>query len=202
MFLRWDNDNFSSAHELWEVKTDLTTGALLEEPRRVTAVPGDSNSTLLGLSVTVTGKQAMVLVQAYQNSVFVGDFDQPPPRISNTRRLTLDDQTNYPHAWTADSRTVIFESNRNGGYDLFKQAIDQRTPKVIVATPMTEVLPQLGPDGHFLLYAMRPPQKPAYYKVGMYKLMRVPVEGRHRKFPLMDRWMSFAARWVLASAAF
>jgi len=177
MFLRWDNDNFSSSHELWEVKTDLTTGALLEEPRRVTAVPGDSNSTLLGLSVTVTGKQAMVLVQAYQNSVFVGDFDQPPPRISNTRRLTLDDQTNYPHAWTADSRAVIFESNRNGGYDLFKQAIDQRTPKVIVATPMTEVLPQLGPDGHFLLYAMRPPQKPAYYKVGMYKLMRVPVEG-------------------------
>jgi eukaryotic-like serine/threonine-protein kinase len=177
MFLRWDNDNFSSSHELWEVKTDLTTGALLEEPRKVTAVPGDSNSTLLGLSVTVTGKQAMVLVQAYQNSVFVGDFDQPPPRISNTRRLTLDDQTNYPHAWTADSRAVIFESNRNGGYDLFKQAIDQRTPRVIVATPMTEVLPQLGPDGHFLLYAMRPPQKPAYYKVGMYKLMRVPVEG-------------------------
>jgi serine/threonine protein kinase/Tol biopolymer transport system component len=177
MFLRWDNDNFSSSHELWEMKTDLRTGALLEEPRKVTTVPGSDNSTLLGLSVAVTGKQAMVLVQSYQNSVFVGDFDQPPPRISNVRRLTLDDQTNYPHAWTADSRAVIFESNRSGGYDLFTQGIDQRTPKAIVATPMTEVLPQLGPDGHFLLYAARPPQKPAYYKVGMYKLMRVPVEG-------------------------
>jgi eukaryotic-like serine/threonine-protein kinase len=177
MFLHWDNDDFSSSHELWEVKTDLTTGALLEQPRMVTTVPGDSNTTLLDLSATATGKQAMVLVQSYQNSVFVGDFDQPPPRISNVRRLTLDDQTNYPHAWTADSRAVIFESNRSGGYDLFTQAIDQRTPKVVVATPMTEVLPQLGPDGHFLLYASRPPQKPAYYKVGMYKLMRVPVEG-------------------------
>jgi eukaryotic-like serine/threonine-protein kinase len=177
MYLRWDNDNFSSSHELWEVKTDPTTGALLEKPRKITTVPGSSNSTLLGLSVTVTGKQAMVLVQSYQNSVFVGDFDQPPPRISNFHRLTLDDQTNYPHAWTADSRAVIFESNRNGGYDLFTQAIDQRTPKAIVATPMTEVLPQLGPDGHFVLYAMRTPQPAAYYKVGMYKLMRVPVEG-------------------------
>jgi eukaryotic-like serine/threonine-protein kinase len=177
VFLRWDNDNFSSSHEVWEVKTDLATGTLLEEPRKVTTVPGGSNSTLLGLSVSVTGKQAMVLVQSYQNSVFVGDFDQPPPRISNVRRLTLDDQTNYPHAWTADSREVIFESNRSGGYDLFRQAVDQRTPKAIVATPMTEVLPQLGPDGHFLLYAVRPPQKAAYYKVGMYRLMRVPVEG-------------------------
>jgi eukaryotic-like serine/threonine-protein kinase len=177
MFLRWDNDDFSSSHELWEVKTGLTTGALLEEPQKVTTVPGGYNTTLLGLSVTLTGKQAMVLVQSYQNSVFVGDFDQPPPRISNVRRLTLDEQTNYPHAWTRDSHAVIFESNRSGGYDLFTQAIDQRTPKVIVATPMTEVLPQLGPDGHLLLYAAKPPQKSAHYQVGMYKLMRVPVEG-------------------------
>jgi serine/threonine protein kinase len=177
MFLRWDNDDFSSSHELWEVKTDLTTGALLEQPRKVTTVPGSDNSTLFDLSVAGTGKQAMVLVQSYQNSVFVGEFDQPPPRISNVRRLTLDDQTNYPHAWTADSRAVIFESNRSGNYDLFSQAIDQRTPKAIVATPTTEVLPQLGPDGHFVLYAAKPPQKSAHYKVGMYRLMRVPVEG-------------------------
>jgi hypothetical protein len=42
---------------------------------------------------------------------------------------------------------------------------------------MTEVLPQLGPDGHLLLYAAKPPHEAAHYKVGMYKLMRVPVEG-------------------------
>jgi hypothetical protein len=47
-----------------------------------------------------------------QNTVFVGDFDPSAPRIANIRRLTLDERTNYPHAWTADSRAVIFESNR------------------------------------------------------------------------------------------
>jgi hypothetical protein len=136
---------------------------------------GDDTTTLQGLSVTDNGKQAMVLLRSTQNSVFVGDFSQPPPAISNVRRLTLDEQTNYPHAWTADSSAVIFESNRRGSYDLFKQGINQRTPDVIVATPMTEMLPQLAPDGHFVLYDAG--DQTSYYKPGMSKLMRVPVEG-------------------------
>jgi Tol biopolymer transport system component len=179
MFLRWDNEDFTSSHELYEVQTDVATGALRGEPRKIAALVGDDTTTLQGLSITNNGKQAMVLLRSTQNSVFVGDFSQPPPRISNVRRLTLDEQTNYPHAWTADSRAVIFESNRRGNYDLFKQGIDQRTPDVIVATPMTEMLPQLAPDGHFVLYDARPreSEQPWYYRPGMSKLMRVPVEG-------------------------
>jgi hypothetical protein len=179
MFLRWDNEDFTSAHELYEVQTDVATGALRGEPRKIAALTGDDTTTLQGLSVTDNGKQAMALLRSLQNSVFVGDFNQSPPGISNVRRLTLDDQTNYPHAWTPDSRSVIFESNRRGGYDLFKQRIDQRTPEVIVATPLTEMLPQLAPDGHFVLYDARPreSQQPWFYRPGSSKLMRAPVEG-------------------------
>jgi Tol biopolymer transport system component len=74
---------------------------------------------------------------------------------------------------------VIFESNRNGSFDLFKQYIDRRMPEVLVATPSTEILAQLSPDGRFVLYAARPHEDPKgwYYKPGTYKLMRVPVSG-------------------------
>jgi Tol biopolymer transport system component len=91
----------------------------------------------------------------------------------------LDERTNYPHAWTADSREVIFESDRNGNFDLFKQDIYRRTPETIVATRFTEILPQLSPDGRFVLYAARPleKQQPWFYKPQTYKLMRVPVQG-------------------------
>jgi eukaryotic-like serine/threonine-protein kinase len=179
LFLRWDNDDFTSAHELWELKTDLATGALQGEPRKLANLPVNDTTHMLGLSVTANGQQAMALVRSAQNSVFVGDFDQSPPRITNIRRLTLDDQTNYPHAWTVDSRSVIFESNRNGNFDLFKQDIDRRTPETIIATPNTEMLPQLAPDGRFVLYAVRHPEKeqPWHYNPGSYTLMRVPIEG-------------------------
>lgn len=179
MFLRWDSDDFISSHELWEMRTNPATGLIEGEPRRIATFPGASTTTLLELSATASGKRAMVLRQSTQNSVFVGDFDSSPPRISKVRRLTLDEQTNYPHAWTADSRSVIFESDRSGSFDLFKQDIDRRTPESIVATPMTEILPQLAPDGRTVLYASRSPEaeKLWYYKPGTYKLMRVPVEG-------------------------
>ncbi len=121
----------------------------------------------------------MVLRRSDQNSIFVGDFDPSSPRITNIRRLTLDERTNYPHAWTADGRAVIFESNRSGNFDLFKQDVNRRTPETLVATPLTEILPQVTPDGKFVLYAARPleSERPWYYKPRTYKLMRVPVTG-------------------------
>src|SRR6185437_927401 len=155
MFLRWDNDDFTSSREIWEVRTDPVTGTFVGKARSIASLAGD-DTTLLGLSVTQDGKEAMVLRRSDQLPVFVGDFFRLPPRITNIRRLTLDERSNFPHAWTADSRAVIFESNRNGNFDLFKQYIDRRTPDAIVATPSTEILAQLSPDGRFVLYAARP----------------------------------------------
>jgi Tol biopolymer transport system component len=125
------------------------------------------------MSATSDGKHVMVLRRSDQNATFVADFSQSPLGITHVRRLTLDERTNYPHAWTADSRAVIFESNRNGNFDLFKQGLDQRTPETVIATPLTEVLPQLATDGRSVLYAVRPNEA----RPGEYRLMRVPVDG-------------------------
>ena len=46
MFLRWDNEDFTSSHELYEVQTDAATGALRGEPRKVAALGGDDTTTL------------------------------------------------------------------------------------------------------------------------------------------------------------
>ncbi len=174
LFLRWYPARSDSV-QLWEVRTDLATGAFLETPRKI-ASPVDQNERLYidGMSAAADGKQILVLRHVGQNTIFVGDFSLSPPRIDNIRRLTLDERTNYPHAWTRDNREVIFESNRrNGNYDLFKQDIDKRTAEPIVATPLTEILPQMGPDGRWVLYLAR-------IAGGRHldaKLMRVPVDG-------------------------
>jgi len=178
MYLKWDNKDFTSSHQVWEVKTDPHTGAIRGDPHKV-ATLRDKDAALLGLTAARDGKRAMVVMRTAHTAVFVADFDPLPPRIHNIHRLTLDERTNYPHAWTADNRAVIFESDRNGNFDLFKQYTHRRTPEPIVATPLTEILPQLSPDGRFVLYAARPleSQKPWFYKPNTYKLMRVPVDG-------------------------
>jgi hypothetical protein len=178
LFLRWDNRDFTSSGQLWEIETDRSTGAFLGKPRKIASITGDG-TTLSGLSVTADGKQAMVLRRSDQNSIFIGNFDSSSPSLTDIRRLTLDERTSYPHAWTADGRAVIFESDRNGNFDLFKQDVNRRTPEPLVATPLTEILAQLTPDGRYVLYAARPleSERPFYYKPHTYKLMRVPVSG-------------------------
>jgi hypothetical protein len=153
-FLRYNPPGNDFSNELWEVKTDAATGAFLAPPFKVADPIGQTGDRIFGLSATADGKQTMVLRRSDQQSVFVADFVPRPPRVTNVRRLTLDERSNYPHAWTADSRAVIFESDRNGTFDIFKQHLDQRSPDVIAGNPKRwEVMPQLSPDGRSLLYA-------------------------------------------------
>jgi len=104
----------------------------------------------------------------------VADFSPSPPHFTGTYRLTLEQRASFPHAWTADSNAVIFESDRNGSWDIFKQRIDQRTAESPIAAPRTwEVLPQLAPDGQSVLYeaGLFDHEEPPY------TLMRISLNG-------------------------
>ncbi len=174
LFLRLDPPGSDISNTLWEAKTDPATGALRGPPRKISSPVAGTRDRIYGMTATSDGTKVMVLRGANQNAVFVADFEQSPPRFSGARRLTLDERSNFPHGWTADSSAVIFESDRNGSWDLFKQGIDQHTPEAIADSPSRwEVLPQLAPDGRSVLYAAGAENK----NPGPYTLMRVPVEG-------------------------
>ena len=74
--------------------------------------------------------------------------------------------------WTADSRAVLFQSNRNGNGDLFKQDITQTDAEPVVTSPEEESHPSLSPDRAFILYLVS--EKPGSTAT---RLMRVPVGG-------------------------
>jgi Tol biopolymer transport system component len=175
LFVRYLSPSTQPADEfdqLWEMRTDPSTGAINGSPHKVMNLVDQYETHISGLSASADGNLALVLKRSEQNAVFVADFDEASPQLSNIRRLTLDERTSYPHAWTADGRSVIFESIRNGTWDLFIQDLNQHTPKTLVATPLMEVLPQLSPDGRWVLYAAT-----SMNKLEPYTLMRVPVEG-------------------------
>jgi Tol biopolymer transport system component len=173
VFLQSNGPDSSSADQIWEVNTDLATGRFLGAPYKIVNGADPDQIRMYGLSATAGGKDLMVLRGSDRGAVFFGDFRESPPLINHIRRLTMDDRTNFPHAWTPDSHAVIFESNRNGSVDLFKQNWDERTPQIIVATPLTEMLAQVGPDRHWLLYAARDDEG----SLKDFKLMRVPIQG-------------------------
>jgi DNA-binding winged helix-turn-helix (wHTH) protein/Tol biopolymer transport system component len=157
---------------LWQIGVDTHTGMPRGKPKRFTRWAG---SDLQGMSASADGKRLVLRKETYQDQLYIGELAAGGTRLSPPRRLTHDEASNYGMAWTADSKAVLFSSDRNGKWSVFKQDIGQDTPVPLVEGREKLYLPRLSPDGTWVLYpetsliaAKRSPQ---------YRMMRVPVNG-------------------------
>lgn len=161
------------------IRVDGRTGRATEEPRVLTEAAG----SIEGISVTSNGQRLVLWRTNAPMQTFITEFDQPTRKWKTPRRLTLDDNGNLAEAWMADSRTVLFVSNRNGTWGLFKQAIDETTAELLVEG-QTIFLPRLSADGLQVLY----------YQSGVdskndsrpIALMRLPIAGGPPQLVLKD----------------
>jgi serine/threonine protein kinase len=156
---------------LWEIKTDLGSGHAVGKPRRLTNWAGFS---VTGMSATADGKNLAFLKGIWQFTAYVGELEAGGRRLVNPRRLTLDDSNSYPSAWTSDSKAALFSSDRNGSFDAFEQALDQRIAVPLTSGPGYKGFLRVSPDGAWLLYffvagGWDPSKGPT--------LMRAPISG-------------------------
>ena len=103
------------------------------------------------MSGTADGKRLVLWRSNAAWQTFIASLDPASHQWKEPRRLTLDANANIADAWTADSKAVLFFSNRNGTWKLFKQAIDETTPEVL-AEGRSPFLPRLSADGSQVLY--------------------------------------------------
>jgi hypothetical protein len=149
-----------------------------------------------GISASGDGKQVVVRDSRIFPNIYLADL--PPtgqtPGLLHRRRLTFSESEEYPHAWTADSRNIVFESNRSGHYDLYRQDIGQREPEPLVVSPAMKVMPSLTPDGQSLLYRESGDQ-------ASWKVMRIPVRGGFPEAVLGDQNINGEFRCGLQTAS-
>jgi Tol biopolymer transport system component len=143
----------SLAMDVWEIKVDTATGRALGQARRITQWSTFASGALDDVSLTADGKTLVVRRGHGQGEVYVADLEPGGKAIKNPRPLTIDQNDDAAWGWTADSRAVLFESNRNGSWDIFKQDIDRKEAEALAATvDEQEHHPQLSPDGNWVLY--------------------------------------------------
>jgi serine/threonine protein kinase/DNA-binding winged helix-turn-helix (wHTH) protein len=168
IFTTTEAGSYQNDRVLWEIQVDPKTGRPLSPPRRITKWAGIYVSVLNG---TTDGKRLAILRSSQQADVFVGEVEAGGHRLKNPRRLTLDEHDDFPDAWTRDSKAVFFHSDRNGQFDIFKQALDQETAEPVVTGPGTKHDAVLSPDGSLTLYLQE-------VAGGYTRIMRVPISGR------------------------
>jgi DNA-binding winged helix-turn-helix (wHTH) protein/Tol biopolymer transport system component len=139
----------------WEVQIDAHSGTV-GSPVRLTRSFGWISS----ITSSSDGKHLALLKDAWSGHVFLGRLAPDQNQISNVRRMTLEESQDLPTSWTADSKSVLFSSDRNGHAEIFKQAVDQTQPELLVAGAESTLLPRLSPDGSEVLYLSAPQDSP------------------------------------------
>jgi Tol biopolymer transport system component len=132
---------------LWALEVDIASARPRGTPRKITDWAGFS---FADISVTADGKRLVFVRQMSQSDVYLGDF--AAGKLSEPQRFTFDNRQDIPSAWTADGTQLIFHSDRNGTWDVLRQAAGSRASDNLALGPAEQRDAALGPDGATLLY--------------------------------------------------
>ena len=166
---------------LWSVRLDKE-GRPTGDPIRVT----EDQGVLLSVGISGGSKRIVYVKGEPQSDVYVADL-QSSGAINEPQRLTLDDRQDMPYEWTTDNKQVIFISDRTGSFQIYKQAIDQTMPDLLVGGAQPASLPRLSPDGTQILFVNYSSGNDPNYEV---PLLSVPLSGGAPHQIARAKWIS------------
>ena len=94
----------------------------------------------------------IVLKSHSEDAVFIGSLAQGAHEF-RPKRLTADNWRNVGRAWTADSKSILLYSQRNGRYAIRKQEINGGSPETLVDGPENYRDPVSSSSGSLLYTA-------------------------------------------------
>ncbi len=146
----------------------------------------NDQGSVFTVGVSGDSKRIAYVKGAPQQDVYVARL-QSSGTISEPRRLTLDDRRDLPFDWTIDNKSVIFISDRTGTFSIYKQAIGQAVPELLMSANQQVMGPRLTPDGTHLLYMLNPSWSDPNFEV---PLMSMPLAGGPSRQIAKAKWIT------------
>ena len=159
---------------LWSLNVDPSSGMPSGSPRRITQ--WQHLALVEPTAFSTSGKRLTVSVLEYQSDVYVGHMEPGAASLLDVRRVTLDDRMDMSPTWMPDDSTILFCSDRNGSFDIFRQRMGASTADPLVTGPGDQSSPHLSPDGAWILYREVNAAASGQPSPGA-RLMRIPVAG-------------------------
>lgn len=124
--------------------------------------------TVADMSATLDGKRLAVIRASQQDDVYVAAITKTG-FAGEPRRATMDDRDDRPSGWLPAG--FLFESNRNGTFDVFRQAAEGATAELLASGPDQQFGAETTPDGSAVLYWS------AVENSDKMRLMSIPANG-------------------------
>ena len=124
------------------------------------------------LSATADGARLAFVKSGSQADVYVGQLNQHGGKLADVRRLTLDEHNDWPSAWASDG-SVLFYSDRNGHFDIFRQKPGDQQAEQVFSSPENKLKPEFSADGKWLLFWQPASPQNEHFR----RLMKMSVDG-------------------------
>jgi serine/threonine protein kinase len=135
--------------DIWEARLDGKTGKLVGERVRLTNWGG---VCVGGITATADSKRLVFNKWWAQRSVYVADVLSGGKHITTPRRLSMSDGQEFPAGWSSDSRAIVFVSNRQGTWGIFKQSPGEPEATSLITGLRGSVDARLTPDGGSIVW--------------------------------------------------
>jgi eukaryotic-like serine/threonine-protein kinase len=160
-------------YNVWEVHLDPDTGVRSGEPHPITHMAG----VVLGFgNVSTDGRYLVITKGRIFGNVYAADIRDGGAGLENPRRITTSGGYDYTVGWTADSKDVLFSSDRLGRLQIYRQPLAEEKPQLLSPGAKDEQQAAVTPDGQWLLYAASPQNKGNTSQSDQ-TILRAPVAG-------------------------
>jgi eukaryotic-like serine/threonine-protein kinase len=185
IYSRSDIEPSGKTDNLWEIPVNLRTGQPEGQPSRLT---NWAAFHIDDITATADSKRLAFRRWSAQSGVYVGELEKGNTGLSAPRRITFTEADEWPAAWTPDSKSVIFLSDRNGYWGVFKQALDQDSAEALVTGAKNSEAdsPRVTPDGKWLLFHELGERTDRLWP--MARMMRVSLDGGAPEFVFSTRF--------------
>jgi eukaryotic-like serine/threonine-protein kinase len=180
--LLWGSDGrlFFSMYEgtenghdsIWALMTDPLTGQPSGKPTKISSGEGVNENAS---SISADGKRLIVEKSHFRNDVYIAEFKNAGAGLDTPKRLTVSESQDVPTGWTADSKAVLFSSDRTGKSQVFQQALDKDSAEALIPGPDSQIAAISNGDGSWIVYFSAPPASAGQSLKT--KVMRIPVAG-------------------------
>jgi serine/threonine protein kinase/Tol biopolymer transport system component len=154
------------------IAVDPQTGKPSGKPAELTTWGAQS----FPINASRDGRRLVVVKDHSRQDVFVGELKQGGATMDSPTRLTVSESNDYPSGWTSDSKAVVFESNRTGRYQIFRQKLGEDTAQPLIQGPDDGDNAEMSPDGAWILYRSWPHATEGSAPTAL-RVMRMPVSG-------------------------
>jgi DNA-binding winged helix-turn-helix (wHTH) protein/Tol biopolymer transport system component len=131
-----------------KVSLDPGTGNFTSRPSQIGKFPWH----IAMITSAPRSNSMAALVQQSSPHVFVGELHWPGPTMDTIERLTSDDANAYPHSWTHDGRTVLYETDLVGHYQIYRQQLNHRDSEAITPSSSRQTGPRMTYNNQWVLY--------------------------------------------------